>query len=613
MPDLPPLPSRPAMSHESRRTGWWRGRMALLRALAARGVRDNEFAIVLLGVAAAIVVALGVAALQTAVRVAHTLFFGIPLAGHLSEGIGLSTWSRLAVPALGGLVIGLTGAFGRRWLARNIVDPIEANALYGGKMSILDSLRLAASTVMSNAAGASVGMEAAYTQLGAGSASLAGQAFNLRRADLRVIVGCGAAAAIAAAFNAPIAGAFYAFELVIGSYTLPALAPVCLSAITAGAVAGWLAGGDPIFSVTQIITVGPADYPFLGPLGIGAALLGILTMQAVTWIERLFRASGLPPWARPAIGGLIVGAMALGVPQVLGSGHGAIQHNIDAGYALPTLAILLAAKTLASALSIGSGFRGGLFSSALFLGSLYGALFSAGAEVLFPHVAFHPDAFLLIGMGSVAAAIIGAPITMVMLVQEATGDFPVTFGVLTSVVVASLIVRQTFGYSFATWRFHLRGVPIRGAFDIGWIEDLTVDRLMRRDPKCVPASMSLEALRRTYPLGAAKRLFVIDETGQYAGILDLSVIHDPSFEDGTGQRTAGDLAHGRDAVLLARDNVRTALKRFVAAEQETLPVLDGARSRRPVGYLTEAYALRRYTQELERKRMEDLGERRPGR
>ncbi|MFS2013538.1 chloride channel protein [Azospirillum sp. CT11-132] len=622
LPPIPLLPKRkdagdrpsehPGSLHpvpEGRHGGWFRSRLFLLRALASRNVRDNDFAIVALGVVAAALIAGGVALLQKAVGLLHSVLFDLPRGAHLSAGVAIGPWQPLIIPMVGGLALGIFGSFARRLRAKDIVDPIEANALYGGTMSLLDSLRLAASTLVSNAFGASVGMEAAYTQVGAGVTSTAGQAVKLRRADLRILVGCGAAAAIAAAFNAPLAGAFYAFELVIGSYTLAALAPVSLSAITAGIITRWTSGHDTIFAVYDPVSVGPSDYPFFVLVGIGAAILGIATMKAVTLAERLFRAAHVPGWLRPAVGGLLVGAIAMLFPQVLGSGHGAIQHNIVLGYDGVILAALLAAKVIASSISLGAGFRGGLFSSSLFLGSLYGSLFVKIAGWLLPDVGIHYTAFILVGMGSVAAAIVGAPLTMVMLVQEATADFPVTLGVLTSVAVATMIVRRMFGHSFATWRFHLRGLPIHGAHDIGWIENLTVGRMMRRDAKSVPASMSLAELRRMFPLGSAKQVFVFDERGAYAGIVTLSAVHDPTLQEDMEQRTAGDLARAADAVLLPGQNVRSALKLFTDTEEESLPVVESATTKRLVGYLTEAYALRRYNQELERKRAEELGER----
>ena len=218
------------------------------------------------------------------------------------------------------------------------------------------------------------------------------------------------------------------------------------------------------------------------------------------------------------------------------------------------------------------------------------------------------DAFVLVGMGSVAAAIIGAPLTMVFLVLEATGDFPLTMGVLIGVVTASTIVRLTFGYSFATWRFHQRGLGIRGAHDIGWIADLTVAAMMRADPKIVAADMSVAMLRKRYPVGSAKRIFVTDADSRYLGLLDLAKAYDETYDAQADTSLVGQLISQGDTYLLPGENVRAALARFEESESEVLPVLDSRTERRIVGYITEAYALRRYTQELERRRSAELGE-----
>jgi CIC family chloride channel protein len=295
------------------------------------------------------------------------------------------------------------------------------------------------------------------------------------------------------------------------------------------------------------------------------------------------------------------------VPQVLGSGHGALQNSLDERLAIPVLLTMLTAKILASAVSLGAGFRGGLFSSSLFLGSLFGALLAHLADMVYPELEVGDTAFMLVGMGSVAAAIIGAPVTMVMLVLESTADFPATVGVLTGVVVSSVVVRKAFGYSFATWRFHLRGVRIHGAHDVGWIDDLSVGRVMRRDQKTAPESMTVSALRRVFPLGSVKLVFVTDEGGQYQGLLDMAAVHNPELDEQAEEVRVRDLARNARYFLLPRTNVRTALRQFSEAEEEGLPVLDSPTSRKVIGYLTEAYALRRYNQELERQRSDELG------
>ena len=586
----------------------WLLRRGVYRLLDRRHLRDSEVGLALLGAGLGVVVGAGVGLLRELVALFHLLVFRVPLDGHLSIELDLPRWQILLATAGGGAIIGLGGLLLRRGRGgREIVDPIEANALYGGRMSMIDSLRLAASTVLSNAFGGSVGMEAGYTQTGSGFASMVGKALQLRRADLRVMVGCGAAGAIAAAFNAPLTGAFYAFELVIGSYTLGALLPVMAAAVVATAVTRVTTGIDPIFAISDGTSLDPMDYTVFALVGFAAGWFGIWTMQAVTVVERLFRRLPGPGWTRPAYGGLALGLIALVFPEVLGSGHGAIEFTVTEGFAPLYLAGLLLAKALASAISLGSGYRGGLFSSSLFIGALLGGVAALAGQIVLPGLHIPTVAYMLVGMGSVAAAIIGAPITMVMLVLELTGDFPVTIGVITGVAIATTVVRTCFGYSFATWRFHLRGVQIRGAHDIGWIESLTVLRLMRRDVKRVSATMSVAALRRIHPLGSTKTVFAVDEGGAYVGLVDMAAVHAPEQDEAAETTLVSTLAVQPESYFLPGQNVRSALTRFTETATERLPVLDDENHRHVVGYLSEAYALRRYSQELERQRGDELG------
>ncbi len=285
-----------------------------------------------------------------------------------------------------------------------------------------------------------------------------------------------------------------------------------------------------MFLVTDRISVGNWDYLWFAALGLGAAAVGVVTMLGVTAIERTLRRRAIPFWLRPALGGVILGVIALPFPQVLGSGHGAVQQVLGGEFVPLALLLLMVAKALGSAVSVGAGFRGGLFSSSLFLGSLYGG---AGAGLLaWVLPGWHVDhvAYMLVGMGAVAASIVGAPVTMILLILELTADFYVAMGVMVGVIVASLVTRLTFGYSFATWRFHLRGVPIRGAFDIGWIRDLTVEKIMRRDAHCAPADTSLAELRHRFPLGGPKRFFLTDGNGDFAGMVNTADLHDPDLK-----------------------------------------------------------------------------------
>jgi CIC family chloride channel protein len=585
-----------------------RGARFLLTSLK-REIRSNEFVQIAACAVIGSVVGISVTIISNLVQLLHKLAFAISGSARLSTGIGVDHMRILIVPALGGLVLGILALATERFARGDIVDPIEANALYGGRMSLLDSLRLTGSTIISNAAGASLGMEAGYTQLGSGLFSAIAGYFSLRRSDRRIFVTAGSAAAIAAAFNAPLAGTFYGYELILGSYAPGAIAPVTVAAVCGTLSERFLGETEPLVTLSGSAPIHMLTYVLFGVMGVLAAGIGVLAMTTVTATERTLKGWGIPDWLRPCVGGFAISAIAAFDPQVLGSGHGGIQYHFAVSWALLPLSLLLVAKLLASAISVGSGFRGGLFSSSLFLGCVFGGVFARIVGYIDPSLGVQYPAFLLVGMGSVAAAIVGAPFTMVFLVLESTGDFPMTVGVLVSVIASATIVRLTFGYSFSTWRFHVRGLTLRGAYDVGWLADLSVARLMRSDPKTAPTNMALRSLRAKYPPGSAKLVFAVAPDGHYAGWVDMAFAHDPQLDDAIDAGVVADLVQQPDIFLLPSENIRTALARFEEGQCEALPVLSARADPRIVGYVTEAYALRRYTQELERRSSAEVGQR----
>ncbi len=599
MPDtIKPLEARGAADSPPPEvtTPWW----------IRRVLRDSALALVVLAAVLGGVVGVVVAFLHTVVQLIQELAFDLPSGAHLGRTAPMSALLVVLAPTIGGFLLGWLTILGRRIRATDIVDPVEANALFGGKMSLFDSLRLTIATLVSNGAGASVGMEAAYTQMGAGLVSAIGQWLNLRRGDLRTLVGCGAAAAIAAAYSAPLAGAFYAFELVLGGYMLIRLAPVGAAAGVAVAVSSWLAGPTLIIITGPPVNINGWDYLAYGVVGLLSGGISIVTMQLVTASERLFRALPVPVWGRTALGGLSVGVLALWFPAVLGGGMGS--YRPDLGVGVVGLLSLLLAKILASALSLGSGFRGGLFSASLLLGGLFGGVLGLLAEAFAPGLGLDAMALVLVGMGSIAAGIVGGPVTMVLLVLEVTSDVWAAAGVLIGVVVSTTVVRQAFGYSFTTWRFHQRGVSIRGAQDVGWMGDMRAGRLMRRDVKTMRDDLTLAELRRLHPLGSAKTVFAVDEAGNYTGVVDMTAVHDPALDSTLEGRVLREMAHHRESFLLLGDDIRAILGCFRDSEAEVLPVVATTGDRRILGYLTEAFALRRYSQELERLRSEAMGD-----
>jgi CIC family chloride channel protein len=571
-----------------------------LRAL----VRADELWLVLLAALVGCAAGLLVVIMNVATLEMHRLLF--LLYGHerLSGMNALDRGRAVLVPSIGGLAFGLAGLVIARFWPRRAVDAIEANALYGGRMSLNDSVIVTLQTIFSNGVGASIGLEAGYTQIGAAIGSRLGRSFRVRRNDLRLLVGCGAAGAIGAAFNAPLTGAFYAFELVIGTYSIATLAPVVAASIAAIAVDRWLLGDTGGFDLILPSNIPPFDYVPVLALGMICALLGIAIMRAVTLTEELFRKSRVPPWLRPAVGGLLLGLMALITPQILSSGHAALHLGINAPYSLQFLALLVVLKALATTISIGSGFRGGLFFASLFLGGMLGKLFAAVLAAVTVSPMLPGVVCAVVGMSGLATAIVGGPLTMAFLALESTGSLPLTIAVLAASVVSALTVRRTFGYSFATWRFHLRGEAIRSAVDVGCMRNLTVGRMMRREVRTVRADTPIANFRRDFPLGAEQRVVVVDQSDRYAGIVQVAEAH--AVDVNISQ--VGETLHYTDQFLLPQMSVKDAISAFEQSESDALAVVDNRESRRVIGLLTEQYALRRYSEELDRRRRDLSGE-----
>lgn len=571
-----------------------------LRAL----VRADEIWLVVLAAIVGVAAGLVVVLMGETAQWMHRVLFALAPGDYLSAALEVRPDRALLVPVLGGLALGLAGILIARYRPQRVIDPIEANALYGGRLALKDSLIVVFQTVWSNGVGASVGLEAGYTQIGSALASRLGFAFRLRRSDLRLLVGCGAAGAIAAAFNAPLTGAFYAFELVIGTYSLATLAPVVMAAIAAVSVMRTISPAGAEFDIRIPSAIEVVDYVPILALGMVCALCGIVLMRGVTLVEDGFRRSRAPAWLRPAIGGLAVGALALVTPAVLSSGHSALRVMFDAPYSPGHLALIVALKAVASAISIGSGFRGGLFFASLFLGALVGKLFAGLLGMLTVVQALPAVVCALVGMSAMATAVVGGPLTMALLALESTGSLPMTVAVLAASVVSAITVRRTFGYSFATWRFHLRGEAIRSAVDIGWMRNLTVGRMMRREFRKVPIDMSLDTFRRSFALGSVVRVVAVDAAGRYAGVLATSEAHAAP----ESAASVKDVAHHCTTVLLPEMSIKEAVQMFEAAESDELAVVDGTATMRPIGVLTEQYALRRYSEELEKSRRDLSGE-----
>jgi CIC family chloride channel protein len=530
-------------------------------------------------------------------RLAHLLqehLFGITPDSRLSASVSVPPVLLLWLP-VGGLVLASFNFLVGFWKSRPVIDVVEANSLYGGRMSLRGSLVICLQTLISNGFGASVGLEAAYAQAGGGVASSLGQRLRLRRHDLRTLVGAGAGAAIGAAFGAPLTGAFYAFEVVIGSYAPSMIAPVAAASLAAAVAADAL--GADTYAIHVTVTQAPsvADYALYAGLGAISAVYGIVLMLLVARGEQLAKRLPAPPIARFVLGGAILGGLAVITPQTLSSGHGALHLDLAVTFSLATVGGLLALKTLASVISLSAGFRGGLFFASLFLGSLLGQLYGRLINLLHLSPALDPQNAALVGMGALATAIVGGPLTMSFLVLETTHDFGVTAATLAASLVASSLVRERFGYSFSTWRLHLRGETIRSARDVGWMRTLTAGRMMRTDVPTISETATLGEFRRRFPIGGSSRVVLIDQDGRYAGLAPTAAAY---VEGHSPDERVAALAISKDVTLTPEMNIAEVMQTFDASQTEELAVVDPAGQ--VLGVLAENYVSRRYAKELEK-------------
>jgi len=574
----------------------------LVRALARQRhyLRSSEAAIVLLAVAIGLAAGLFMLIQSGAAHMMQRLFYGTDVE-RLSALKTIDPYRLIILPT-GGLLLFML-SFATRTRKRVPIDVVEANALHGGLIPMKDNLLVSAQTLISNGVGASVGLEAAYAQMGGGFASTVGQMFKLRRNDLRILVGAGAGAAVGAAFNAPLTGAFYAFEIVIGAYTPAAIAPVAAACLAAAILVR--SAGYPSYEIalpgTHAITT--PDYLLYAALGFVCAVVGIMLMQTVTWIELGLRRSPIPDRLRPIIGGSLLIPLAWLSPQAMSGGHGALHQDLAIPLSLGFLATIFLIKIAASAISLGFGFRGGLFFASLFLGSLVGQAYALliGHFPALPPI--DPVDSALVGMAAMAVAVIGGPMTMSLLVLESTHDFALTGTAITAALCASTFVRETFGFSFSTWRLHTRGETIRSARDVGWVKSLTAGRMMRRSPQTVAASTSIAEFRRRFPLGSVDLVVLTKDHEIYAGLLPTALAHTLDLDT---TAPVGPIARLPERALSPEQDVATVMRMFDENEADDLAVVD--ETGKILGTVSEKYVRRRYAEEIEKTHRELFGE-----
>ena len=364
----------------------------------------------------------------------------------------------IMAPVLGGVVVSALLYAGQRvgWLketrALGVSDVMEARAVSGGRMDVAPGLLTALIAAVSLGSGASAGREGPAVHLGATLASLATRRLGLPARGARIMLACGAASAVAASFNAPVAGALFAFEVVLGHYALRSIAPVAVASVIGAILARLHFGAQPAFAVPPIDPASLLDFIAVVPLGLAAAGVAIAFTLGAATLPRLVaeQATRLrwPLWALPPLGGLAVGLIGAGAPEILGVGYEATATALAGGYSIGLLAALLVLKLVATVITLGFRFGGGVFSPSLYLGAMLGALFGAVAVQIFGESSSSAAFFAVVGMGAVSGAVLGAPLSTTLIVFELTASYEASIALLVAASLATVLTTSVTRGSF---------------------------------------------------------------------------------------------------------------------------------------------------------------------
>ena len=509
--------------------------------------------------------------------------------------------------AIGALLVAQLSKWFRRKEPEEPIDAVEANALRGGKMTWWDAAVVTIPILISVCCGASVGIEAAVTQLGAVLASEYGQRRALPRSDRRLLVGAGAAAAIAAAYRAPIAGMLYAYELVLGTYSKRTLAPIGLAAIAATMTMWALTGSEKPFSLTLGSTTIWTDYPVALLIGVLSAGTGMVMMLLVTSFERqLKRLIGNDILRRLFVCGIVT-ILSVRFPAVLGSGHSGIDQGANGHISGGEAAGLLGAKVVTSAASLGGGFRGGLFSASLLIGALLGQVVAWALTFIPGAPAVHPGLCSLVGMASVGASVIGAPLSMIFLTLETTGDFDAAVVVAVGAVAAGFLTDRLFGYSFATWRFQQRGLAIEGGHDVARLTSTAITDLIRPPKRSIKVTSALNETIRAVSTAGGRGTAVLTPDGGFVGLVDPRMVEALAEEDGPLPVVAAELVYGDSPLVTPATTLAETIEIFRIDDRPTLAVVDPTDLRKLIGCVRARDAFALASSLLDEQRRDDLG------
>jgi CIC family chloride channel protein len=525
------------------------------------------------------------------------------------------------VPALGGLLGGpIIAYFAREAKGHGVPEVMQAIALRGGRIRPRVVVAKVLASALCIGSGGSAGREGPIVQVGAALGSSVGQWLNMSETRIRNLVACGAAAGIAATFNAPIAGVIFAMEIILGEMHIGDLGNVVISAVTAATLARVFLGDRPSFTIPRYAMQEPWEVLLYALLGVLAAFVAVGFIRLLYRMEDLFDGWRFPEALKPAIGGLLLGALAFGyplalgagllssqeahlgpvslanVPHIFGSGFGAIEAALLGESSLVLLLALTVLKPLATSLTLGSGNSGGVFAPSLFTGVALGGAFGLLVESALPGVTAGPGAFAAVGMAAVFAGAARAPFTAILIVFEMTNDYRLIVPLMAGVIFSVIVAERLHPESVYTLKLVRRGIHLKRGRDLDVMEAVRVEEVMVRDPATVPVDLPASRLAGEFLLTGRHGFPVLDDQGRLFGIVSLE-----DYRRWTGGGTGsaetvlvGDIATRDMQVVYPDESVGVALRRMAPRDLSRVPVVDRNDPRRLVGVVRRNDIVRAY-------------------
>ncbi|WP_179023624.1 chloride channel protein [Streptomyces sp. IMTB 2501] len=499
----------------------------------------------------------------------------------------------LLAPVIGGLLYGpLVNRFAKEARGHGVPEVMLAVAQRGGRISHKVAVVKTLASALCIGSGGSVGREGPIVQIGSALGSTLGRVTKAAEGRTKLLVACGAAGGIAATFNAPLAGVFFAMELILGTFSAEAFGALVLASVTASVI-GRAAFGDvaflnlPAFHVDHL-----AQYGLFALLGVVAALVGMgftrflyLIEDACDWVWRG------PEWLRPAVGGLALGLVLLVLPEMYGVGYPVLEKATEGGYAVGFLLLLLAGKMLATSLTIGIGGSGGVFAPSLFIGAMLGSAYGIGVHDLIPGTAGAVGAYALIGMGATFSGAARAPITAVVILFELTGEYSIILPLMLAIVLATATSRLLSRDTIYTLKLRRRGIDLEGPAPGAALGTQHVGAVMEPLPEPLPATTSLTDAADLLSLSGHGALPVVDDTGGYVGVVTAQAVAEALAEQPDAVPQTVEQLATPPAPVTTEQPLAQALHTLLSATGTGVPVLD-AEQGRPVGWLSHQSALR---------------------